>query len=63
MKAIINPGTRHFMLGLVPETDEEKTLLKTFGQALARPHMINCRGFNYLEEAVEFYIQSMPLND
>lgn len=63
MKAELTSSSRGSILTLVPETDEEKSRLKLFGQALSRPYTVNCRGFGYLEEGVEFYIQPMPSSD
>jgi len=40
-----------------PTTTQDETDLRDFGEALARAHIINCRGFGYMKEEVEFLIQ------
>lgn len=63
MKAKITRTDSQFIVSLEPETDAEKAQIREFGLVLTRSHMINCRGFAYMQEAVEFLVQPMPRGD
>jgi len=66
MKAKLALGSNgQTVLTLIPETDTHThdftTLLGV--EMGARQHIINCRGFQYMEEQVEFLIQPLPNRD
>lgn len=63
MKASLKLMNKDFILALAPETSEERMFLEGFGRTLSRGHLINCRGFKYLSEEVEFLIQNQPRGD
>jgi hypothetical protein len=63
MKAKITTGERYLLLALEPETEEERQAIGNMGSDLSRPHLISHRGFGYMRESVEFYVQPMPRGD
>lgn len=63
MRATIDQGTTQAEITLIPDTPEDAEALKIFAGMTVRPHMINCRGFDYMNPVVEFLVQPMPRGD
>lgn len=61
MKATIN--NEKTLIIFTPESGDEREALKEFAMKTTRPHLINFRGFNYLDERCEFLVQPMPSRD
>jgi hypothetical protein len=47
----------------MPENEADRKVLLAVANQLDRPHMITHRGFNYMIESVEFYVQQQPSRD
>lgn len=52
-----------FVLTVEPEIEAETASVRQFSAALARAHLINCRGFQYMDSKVEFLVQPVPGRD
>jgi hypothetical protein len=63
MKAIIKPSGGSYILTLVPENNDDRNDLRDFGSETMRAHIINCRGFVYLQPEVEFLVQPYTGDD
>lgn len=63
MKAHIKADGNQFVLTLEPEIEADSGPLRDFGMALGRTHIVNCRGFQYMNQKVEFLVQPYPSND
>lgn len=64
MKAEIKTAHAAATLTLSPETPDEQTAVLSFIEWMAgRAHMMNSRGFTYMEPSVSFHIQPMPRGD
>lgn len=64
MKAEIEQGERHATVKLTPEGDLDRKAIMEFAKWMnARGHIINCRGFGYMDPTVEFLVQPTPTGD
>jgi hypothetical protein len=64
MKAILShSGEAQLLLTLRPENAEEESAVREFGLRTSRAHIINCRGFQYMQSEVEFLVQPMSTGD
>ena len=63
MKARLELKGGQTIIYLSPEDDDEKSTLMVLAKETARVHIINCRGFQYLDPEVGFLVQPMPSSD
>ena len=65
MKAVLVEidGGKSSLVRLLPEDKKEEEILKDFAKKHMGPHMIHCRGFQYLSPEIDFQIQPMPSLD
>lgn len=64
MKAKISRTTSTYRISLIPETDEERSVVSDMGADLrSETKLISCSGFGYMEVEVNFSVWSQAGRD